>query len=128
MIRITPIFLLLALAGCDGPVAPDHEVRDAVRLQGLYYVLTRDEPLQPQDAGQVLGPEHARVLRQVAGCDGVVLLDPGIGDPCGLRDGDSNRLPAQTPLHAPPGVPAGQQVATAYGGRFLVFTAYFPPD
>ena len=127
MIRITPIVLLLALAGCDGLVEPDRDVRDVVRLGGIYYLLSRDEPLQAQDGGQILGPEHARVLRQVQGC-AVVYQAPGIDDPCGLRDGDSNRLPAQTPLHARPGIPAGQQVATVHGDRFLVFTAYFPPD
>ena len=127
--RSLVVLLLLTLgACCCGVVGPDPEYRDVVRYNGIYYLLSRDEPLQPQDGGQLLGPERTRVLRRVESCPGVELTDPGIHDPCDLRDGDSNRLPAQTPLHDVPGFAPGQALGTTHDGRYLLFAAYFPPD
>lgn len=125
-------FLLLLTLGacCCGVVdsGPEPEYVDVVRYDGRYYLLYRDEPLQPQDAGQLLGPEHTRVLRRVESCAGVALANPGIVDTCGLRDGDSNRLPAQTPLHSVGEFHPDQVLGATHDGRYLLFAAYFPPD
>ena len=124
------VFLLLLTLGacCCGVVEPDPEYVDVVRYDGRYYLLYRDEPLQPQDGGQTLGPEQTRVLRLVESCPGVALANPGIDDPCDLRDGDSNRLPAQTPLHSVGDFHPGQVLGATHEGRYLLFAAYFPPD
>lgn len=128
--KVLSFLLLLSLgACCCGPLDSVSAPHDAVRMDGLYYLLYRDDPLDPQDGTQVLGPEQARVLRRVEGCAGVVVrAQDGIHDPCGLQDGDSNLLAAQTPLHSVSGFASGQALGTTHEGRFLVFTAYFPPD
>jgi hypothetical protein len=126
------LFLLLLTLGacCCGVVdsTPEPEYVDVVRYDGRYYLLYRDEPLQPQDGGQLLGPEHTRVLRLVEDCPGVRLTDPGIDDSCDLRDGDSNRLPAQTSLHSVGEFSPAQVLGATHDGRYLLFAAYFPPD
>lgn len=132
MKRIPGILLLalLPLSGCDDPpTEPLPNLRDVVRVDGTYYLLFRDEALLPQDGGQLLGPEQARVVRRVDGCGGVWVRRGGsVQDPCGLEDLESNRLPAGTPLHQVPPFQPGQAVGTVLDGRYLVFNAYYPPD
>lgn len=130
VMKALSFLLLLALgACCCGLVDATPDPIDSVRVDGTYYLLTHDEPLDPQDGGQLLGPEVTRVLRRVEGCAGVTIRrQGGIDDPCGLQDGDSNRLPAQTPLHSVPGFQPGQTLGTTLDGRYLLFSAYFPPD
>ena len=123
--------LLLALGACcsAGPTAAEAAPRHAVRVEGRYYLLFRNEVLSPQDGTQLLGPEYARVLRRVEACPGVALRGTVIDDPCGLQDGDASALlPAGTTLHPVRGVPPGQGLAATHEGRFLVFGAWYPPD
>lgn len=98
-----------------------------MRLGGWYYLQVGDlGPVAP--GGPVLGPEYARVLRRIE-CDGVIHSGDGqIEDPCGFQDGDSDVLPAGTPLHPVGDIPGGQRVGAVLDGRLPVFAIRFPPD
>jgi hypothetical protein len=121
--------LLLALAACGSPAAPNPDAKHAVRVDGRYYLFFRDEALLPQDGGQLLGAEQTRVVRRVSGCAGVwVRTGGGVQDPCGLQDGESSLLPAGTALHEVPPFHPGLTLGAVLDGRYLVFNAYFPPD
>ena len=111
---------------CGPPLEPEDPVH-AVRLGGIYYLLARDQPV-PEEGSFELGPEHARVLRQIP-CAGVVRKrSGGLEDPCGFQDGDSDVLPAGTALHPLDEVPAAQRLAAVVDRRLLTFHAYYPPD
>lgn len=127
VMRIVAALALLVLgACCCGPPTEPEQRRHAVRLEGRYYLLASDEAFVPA-AGAALGAEHARVERMID-CDGVIVRDAGIEDPCGFRDGDSDVLPAGTTLHPVDDVPAGQRLAAVRDGRLMIFHAHFPPD
>lgn len=113
----------LLLAGCGG-VNRQGEVRGApggsaaaawvgplVKLDGRIYVLSKEPPI---DAGR-LGPELGRVARR---------LDRE-GD---LRDGDSNFLPAGTPVYAIRGVDPAEAVAVPHAGAYRVLRTGLGPE
>lgn len=119
------------LAACAGdPATPRWEERDAVKLNGIYYVLAADEAITPGDEAwrARLGAGHATVARHVP-CGGVRVRRDGWGiqDPCGLRAGDSNVLAAGTPLYADAEFGL-QRVLAVHGDRLLSFNGAFPPD
>jgi hypothetical protein len=127
--RIPILLALLALGACccGVPTETAPQPVHTVKLDGWYYLLVDDRPAGAPGA-PVLGPEYARVLRQVD-CDGVIHTGNGqIQDPCGLRDGDSSLLAAGTTLHPLDDIPGGQRVGTVLDGRLLIFAIRFPPD
>lgn len=123
--------VLVVLAGlslgacCCGPVTVEQR-RHAVRVEGVYYLLVH-EAAMPAQGGPVLGAEHTRVARQIT-CDGIVLREGIMDDPCGFQDGDSDVLAAGATLHPVDGAPAGQRLGAVQDGRFLLFHPYYPPD
>lgn len=122
--------VLPLLAACTSdPAAPRWDARDAVKLNGIYFLLAGDESITPGgDAGTRLGVAHGTVLRRVP-CDGVRVRRDGWGiqDPCGLQPGDSNVLAAGTTLYADPEV-GPQRLLAIHGDRLLTFNGVFPPD
>lgn len=94
--------LVLALACGEGPSGPTVAgvCLAGVQVNGLFYVLEDSLP-----ATSTVGPEVAEVLRNV-GCNDTP--DGGRSEPGVSRDGDSNVLPAGTPLHAITGRDVGE--------------------
>jgi hypothetical protein len=103
MVRtLAALMLGAALVGCSDVVATADMVRvGLVRIEDRVY--SPAGPLEPESAQ---GPEYAEVLRYVDCSDGVWL---GVGadasDWCPLENGDSNFLPAGTPLYRVEGMP-----------------------
>lgn len=126
--RLPVLFALLSLGACCCGVPSEPEARPvhAVRLGTWYYLHIEDPPAAV--LGQPLGPEHARVLRQIT-CDGVIHRGSGqIDDPCGFQNGDSDVLPTGTTLHPVGDIPGGQRVGAMVDGRLMIFAIHFPPD
>lgn len=130
MLKRIPILLALLALGaccCGVPTEAQPQPVHAVRLGAWYYLQVDDRPYTPQGR-PVLGPEYARVLRRID-CAGVIHRGNGqIQDPCGFQDGDSDVLPAGTPLHPLDDIHGGQRVGAVLDGRLLIFAVHFPPD
>lgn len=125
--RILTFLALLGLGACccGGPVDAERRIH-AVRLNGVYYLLVSEHPVD----STTLGPEYARVLRKVE-CEGLIWRSAsGLDDPCDLRDGDSSVLPAGTALYTmgTGNVPAHHRLAAVMDDRIHLFNLYFPPD
>ena len=128
MKRILSVVALLVLAACNGErLVEPPPYRDAVRVEGRFYLLHDDRVLTAQDQAG-LGPDYALVARRLA-CSGVWVDRRGaLRDECGMRDGDATDLQPGTALRALHPDPAGQRLVAVREGRLLVFHAYFPPD
>jgi hypothetical protein len=127
--RILILLVSLALGACccGVPTSSAPPPVHAIKLGAWFYLLVDDQPAMAQGA-PVLGPEFARVLRRIP-CDGVIHLGNGqIQDPCGFQEGDSDLLPAGTPLHPVGDISGGQRLAAVVDGRLLTFAIRFPPD
>jgi hypothetical protein len=99
MNRLLPAALLgiaLVAGACSGgPVALQGACTNVVQVGGTLYA--RSGP-PPENA--IVGPEHARTLRQRT-CDDVIRYEDGqpVPTPEAWQDGDALALPVGTPLY-----------------------------
>lgn len=104
--RAVPLALGLGLlAGCSDPVSTDAVQIMAVVVDDIFY--TPREPLGVQ--AEAVGEKYTEVVRLVDCSDGLWLDgNTWVSDHCPLENGDSNFLPAGTPIHRMTGKEPGE--------------------
>lgn len=104
------------LAGCSDPVSTDASQILAVVVDDIFY--TPRDQLGVQ--AEAVGEKYAEVVRLVDCNDGVWLDgNTWVDDYCPLENGDSNFLPAGTPIHRMTGKEPGEALMVFHVDEWL---------
>lgn len=104
---------ILGVGACTDPVSTDAALVAGVVIDSVFYGL--DSTLRAES--QTVGEKYAEVLRFVDCSEGVwVNRSTYVSDFCPLADGESNYLPAGTPIHRIEGVEPAEALTVLHGG------------
>lgn len=104
---------ILGAGACADPVSTEALLIPVVVVDSVPYGL--DSTLQAES--QTVGEKYAEVKRFVDCSKGVWIdLSTHVSDFCPLADGESNYLPAGTPIHRIVGVEPAEALTVLHGG------------